>query len=93
MLDWLNWATGPPAAGMAGPHSLTLKEHNEMKRPHKHLAAISPRALQFWGNKNPELAEAVAMFARAGDLLNHRRAIVRQMQIDNITKPQKRKSK
>lgn len=64
-----------------------------MKQPHKHLVAISPRALQVWGNKNPELAEAAAMFAKAGDLLNHRRAIVRQMQIDDINKPQKRKAK
>lgn len=64
-----------------------------MKQPHKHLVAISPRALQFWGgNKSPELAEAAAMFAKAGDLLNRRRAIVRQMQIDNITQP-KRKAK
>lgn len=63
-----------------------------MKQMHKHLVALSPRALQFWsGSKSPELAEAAAMFSKAGDLLNHRRAIVRQMQIDNITKPKSQK--
>lgn len=51
---------------------------------------LSARSLKVWGNKNPELTEAATLFEKAGDLLNHRRAIVRQMQIDNI-KPQSQK--
>lgn len=54
---------------------------------------LSARALKVWGNKNPELTEAASMFERAGDILNHRRAIVRQMQLDTITKPKSLKRK
>jgi hypothetical protein len=71
------------------PANQTFFMESKMKQqPHECLVALSPRALRFWsGNKTPELSEAAAMFSKAGDLLNHRRAIVRQMQIDNITKP------
>jgi hypothetical protein len=64
----------------------------QMNQMQKQLVALSPRALRVWsGSKSPELAEAAAMFSKAGDLLSHRRAIVRQMQIDNITKPKSQK--
>lgn len=48
---------------------------------------LNAKALKVWGNKNPELAQAFNQLEKYVDTLNRRRAIVQQMQLDNIMKP------
>lgn len=53
---------------------------------------LNAKALKVWGgNKNPELTKIASLFEKSGNILNRRRAIVRQMQISNLTKQPKRK--
>ena len=47
---------------------------------------INAKALKIWGNKNPELTQVFNHLEKSGEIMNRRRAIVRQMQIDNMMK-------
>lgn len=53
---------------------------------------LSPRAAKLWAGRDPKRTVIASIFEQTKDVINSRRRIVRQMQIDNLTNQKGNKS-
>ena len=54
-------------------------------KPFFRTFCLSPRAAKLWAGRDPKRQVLANLFAQTKDVLNSRRKIVRQMQLDNLT--------